>query len=59
MQKPDKFEFLEYAEPFRNCIMMHIHNPAVFTKIGKPCAILEIQKPAILTILKYSEPWYI
>ena len=55
MQKPDKFEFLEYAEPFRNCIMMHIHNPAVFTKIGKPCAILEIQKPAILTILKYSE----
>ena len=28
-----------------NCSLMDIQNPAIFTKIGKPCVTLDIQNP--------------
>ena len=59
MQKPGIFGILEYSEPFLDCIPMPIQNTIIFAKIGKPCVTLEIQNPAILTILKYSEPCHI
>ena len=33
MQKPGILRILEYSEPFHNCILMHIQNPVIFTKI--------------------------
>ena len=59
MQKPGRFEILEYSEPVHNCILAHTLNAVIFTKIGKPCVTLEIQNPDILTIMEYSEAWYI
>ena len=59
MQKPGTFGILEYSEPFHNCILTHIQNPVIFTKIGKPCVTPEIQKPGILIILEYVEPSHI
>ena len=47
---------LEFSEPFHNCISTHIQNPVIFTKIGKPCAILVIQNPGILTTLNIQNP---
>ena len=32
-QKPGIIGILEYSEPFHNCILTHIQNPVVFTKI--------------------------
>ena len=32
-QKPDIAGILEYSEPFHNCILTHIQNPVIFTKI--------------------------
>ena len=59
MQKPGVCGSLEYSEPFYNSIPTHIQNFVIFTKIGKPCVILEIQNPGILTIIEYSDPWQI
>ena len=56
MQKLGIFGILEYYEPFHNCILTYIQNPAIFMKIVKPYVTLEIQNPSILTILEYSEP---
>ena len=33
MQKPDKPGILECSEPFYNCILTHIQNPVILTKI--------------------------
>ena len=55
MQKPGIFGILEYSEPFYDCILLHIHNTVIYTKIGKPCLTLEIQNPGTLAILEYSE----
>ena len=33
MQKPDILEILEYSETFHNCILTHIQNHVIFTKI--------------------------
>ena len=48
--------YLEYSEPFHNCIPAHIQNPVIYMKIGKPCLTLEIENPDIWATLKYSEP---
>ena len=53
------FGILKYSESFRNCVLTQTQNPAIFTKISKPCVTLEIQNHRILTILEYSEPWHI
>ena len=50
---------LEYSEPFHNCITAHIQNPVIFTKMAIPRVTLEIQNPAILLILEYSETRHI
>ena len=59
MQKPGIFGILEISEPFHNCILMHIQNPAIFMETGKPCVTLDIQNSGILVILEYSKPWHI
>ena len=44
MKKWGIYGILEYSEPFHNFVSAHIQNPVMFTKIDKPCVILEIQK---------------
>ena len=57
MEKSGLFIILEYLLHFDNCIMVHVQNTVIFTKIGKPCITLEIlENPGILIILEYSEP---
>ena len=58
MQKPGIIGILEYSEHFHNCIPTHIQNPVIFTKIGKPCVILEIQNSDTLYNPGNSKPWH-
>ena len=51
IQKPGIFGNLEYSEPFHNCIPSSVQNSAIFKKIGKPFATLEIENLGILAIL--------
>ena len=62
MQTPGIFEILEYSEPLYNYIPSSIQNPAIFTKIGKPCGSPANTEPrhiddaGIIRILKYLKP---
>ena len=56
MWRPGIIGIMEYLEFSHNCILVHIQNPVIFTKISKPCVTLEIQNPSIWTILEYLEP---
>ena len=56
MMKPGKFGILEYLELIQNYSSTNIMSSVIFTKIGKPCVTLEIQNPAVMKILEYSEP---
>ena len=62
MQTPGIFEILEYSEPLYNYIPSSIQNPAIFTKISKPCGRPANAEPrhiddaGIIRILKYLKP---
>ena len=49
-------KILKFSEPFHNCNPTHTQNPVIPMKLGRPCVIVEIQNPGILTILEHSKP---
>ena len=46
MQKPEILGFLEYSEPFYNCIPTHIQNPVILTTIYEHSKLRHIFNPA-------------
>ena len=49
MQKSDILGMLEYSQPAYNCILTHIQNPTIFTKI------YDYSKQTYFNLNKYSE----